>query len=67
MQGNSKENRYVSEIMHSKHQPNEQVNAKTDSKDKRPDILIWIGEFRPGNKTIWVMFDVDSDVLRPRM
>ena len=31
------------------------------------DILTWIGEFRPGNKTIWVVFDEESDVLGPRM
>ena len=31
------------------------------------DILTWIGEFRPGNKTIWVVFDEESDFLGPRM
>ena len=30
------------------------------------NILSWIGEFRPGNKTIWVVFDVDTDFLGPR-
>ena len=35
-------------------------------KNDFPDILIWIGEFRPGNKTIWVVFDVESDFLGPR-
>ena len=28
-----------------------------------PYILAWIGEFRPGNKTMWVVFDEESDVL----
>ena len=28
-----------------------------------PDILIWIGEFRPGNKTVWVVFDEESNLL----
>ena len=28
-----------------------------------PDILPWIGEFRPGNKTVWVVFDEESDFL----
>ena len=27
------------------------------------DVLTWIGEFRPGNKTIWVAFDEESDLL----
>ena len=27
-------------------------------------ILTWIGEFRPGNKTIWVVFDEESDFFR---
>ena len=31
-----------------------------------PDILTWIGEFRLGNKTIWVVFDEASDFLGPR-
>ena len=30
-------------------------------------MLTWIGEFRPGNKTIWVVFDEESDVLGRRM
>jgi len=29
-------------------------------------ILTWIGEFRPGNKTIHVVFDEESDLLGPR-
>ena len=29
-------------------------------------ILAWIGEFRPGKKTIWVVFDEESDVVGPR-
>ena len=31
-----------------------------------PDILTWIGEFRPGNETILVAFDEESDFLGPR-
>ena len=30
-------------------------------------MLTQIGEFRPGNKTIWVVFDDECDVLGPRM
>ena len=30
------------------------------------DILTWIGEFRPGNKTIWVVFYVESEFSGPR-
>jgi len=29
--------------------------------------LTWIGEFRPGNKAIYVVFDEESDFLHPRM
>ena len=29
-------------------------------------MLTWIYEFRPGNKTIYVAFDEESDVLGPR-
>ena len=29
-------------------------------------ILTWIGEFRPGNKTICVVFEEESDVFGPR-
>ena len=29
-------------------------------------ILIWIGKLRPGNKTIWVVFDEESEFLGPR-
>ena len=35
-------------------------------KNKNHDILTWIGEFRPGNKTIWVVFDEESDCSGPR-
>ena len=35
-------------------------------KKKNPDILTWIGEFRPGNKTIWVVFYVESEFSGPR-
>ena len=30
-------------------------------------MLTWIYEFRPGNKTIWVVFDEESDWLGPRL
>ena len=30
------------------------------------DILTWIGEFRPGNKTAYVVFDEESDLLGRR-
>ena len=36
------------------------------SKHINVEILTWIGEFRPGNKTVWVVFDEESDVLGPR-
>ena len=39
---------------------------KKTLKHKCHAILTWIGEFRPGNKTIWVVFDEESDVLGPR-
>ena len=29
-------------------------------------MLTWMGEFRPGNKTIWVVFDEESDFSGPR-
>ena len=29
--------------------------------------MTWIYEFRPGNKTIYVVFDEESDVSGPRM
>ena len=35
-------------------------------KNKFPDILTWIGEFRPENKTIWVVFYVESEFSGPR-
>ena len=30
------------------------------------DILTWIVEFRPGNKTIYVVFDEESEISGPR-
>ncbi len=30
------------------------------------DFDLWLGEFRPGNETIWVVFNEESDVLGPR-
>ena len=30
----------------------------------RNGILTWIGEFRPGNKTIYVVFDPECDFFR---
>ena len=35
-------------------------------KNKCPDMLTWIGEFRPGNTTIWVVFAGKSDLADPR-
>ena len=29
-------------------------------------MLTWVGEFRPGNKTIWVVFYVESEFSGPR-
>jgi len=29
-------------------------------------MLTWLGEFRPGNKTIYIVFDKESDCLGPR-
>ena len=29
-------------------------------------MLTWIGEFRPGNKSIWVVFDEESECSGPR-
>ena len=29
-------------------------------------MLTWIDEFRPGNKTIWVVFDEESELLGPK-
>ena len=40
---------------------------KNTFKHEFPDILTWIGEFRPGNKTIYVVFDEESGCLDPRM
>ena len=45
--------------------PHEQVNKK-HVKHRCPYIMTWIGEFRPGNKTIWVVFDEESVFLGPR-
>ena len=39
---------------------------KNTPKNKLHDILTWIGEFTPGNKTIWVVFDEESDFSGPR-
>ena len=36
-------------------------------KNMFPDVVTWIGEFRFGNKTTWVVFDEESDFLGPRM
>ena len=33
---------------------------------KKYDILTWIYEFSPGNKTIYVVFDEKSEVSGPR-
>ena len=35
---------------------------KNTSKHKFLEILTWVGEFRPGNKTIYTVFDEESDV-----
>ena len=37
-----------------------------DSKNNVLDVLALIGEFRPGNKNIWAVFDEESDFLGPR-
>ena len=29
------------------------------------DMLTWIREFRPGNKTTWVVFEEESNLLGP--
>ena len=33
----------------------------THLKNKCLEILTWVGEFRPGNKTIYTVFDEESD------
>jgi len=47
--------------------PMNRLISKTQLTNKRLDILTWIGEFRPENKTIWVVVDEESDWLGPRM
>ena len=42
------------------------TNLRKIEKNTFPDILTWIGEFRPGNKTIWVVFYVESEFSGPR-
>ena len=34
---------------------------KNTLKNKFLEILTWVGEFRPGNKTIYTVFDEESD------
>ena len=42
------------------------MNKKDLLQDKCGGILTWIREFRPGNKTIYVVFDEESDFSGPR-
>ena len=39
---------------------------KNTLKNKKSDILTWMVEFTPGNKTIWVVFDEESEFSGPR-
>ena len=39
---------------------------KNISKDENHDILTWIYEFGPGNKTIYVVFNEESEISGPR-
>ena len=39
---------------------------KNTLKHQIQDILTWIGESRPGNKTVWVVVDEESDLLGSR-
>ena len=39
---------------------------KKQSKNKFGGILTCIGEFQPGNKTIYVVFDEESEFSGPR-
>ena len=38
---------------------------KNTLKNKFPEILTWIGEFRPGNKTIGAVFHAESEFSGP--
>ena len=40
-------------------EPGEQITNKV--KHIFPDILTWMGDFRPRRLTIWVVFDVESE------
>ena len=39
---------------------------KNRMKNTVPEILTWIGEFRLGNKTVYVVFDEESEFSGPR-
>ena len=51
---------------HMKHANNPYLRLITPPVIKVCGILTWIGEFIPGNKTIYVEFDEESDFLGPR-
>ena len=46
-------------------QPHDLINKK-QNKTPFHDILTWICEFTPGNKTIYVVFDEESEFSGPR-
>ena len=42
------------------------INLNLGLENKCPDMFTWIGEFRPGNETIWAVVDEESNLLGPR-
>ena len=72
-QGNRGPNQQNRRKAEEKIRKNEGKRGKIDKKFRRRDpyflfnnVVTWIGEFRLGNKTVYVVFDEESDVLGPR-